>query len=139
MTKILACVLFASLLLAAGVALRATAAQDRTLQPGQPTQAKVWIQNRGDAESVPVSIQNMDREALPLRVQVIGTPTVTIGAASVLQARAARQLWEYKDVTIPSGQDPAAILNATGADGWETAGVAFATQGGTVIVMKRPR
>jgi type II secretory pathway component PulJ len=36
MTKMLACVLFASLLLAAGVALRATATQDRTLQPGQP-------------------------------------------------------------------------------------------------------
>jgi hypothetical protein len=139
MIKMLACVLFASLLLAAGVALRATATQDRTLQPGQPTQGKVWIQNRGDAEAVPVSIQSMAREAPPLRVLEMGTPTVTIGAASVLQARAARQPWEYKDVTIASGQGPAAILNGNGADGWETTGVAVATQGGTVIVMKRPR
>ena len=138
MTKTLACVLFACLLLAAGVALRVTAAQDRTPQPGQPTQGKVWIQNRGDAEAVPVSIQNMAKETPPLRVQVIGTPTVTIGAPSG-QARAARQLWEYQDVTIPSGQDSAALLNAAGADGWEATGLAVPVQGGTLVVMKRPR
>jgi hypothetical protein len=138
MTKTLACVLFACLLLAAGIALRATAAQDRTAQPGQPTQGKVWIQNRGDAEAVPVSIQNMTTEAPPLRVQVIGIPTVMIGAASG-QARAARQLWEYRYVTVSSGQDPTAILNAAGADGWEATGLAVPAQGGTLAVMKRPR
>lgn len=138
MTKTLACVLLACLLLAVGSALGATAAQDRTRQPGQPTQGKVWIQNRGDTEAVPVSIQNMAREASPLRVQVVGTPTVTIGAASG-QARAARQPWEYQGVPIPSGQDPAAILNAAGADGWEATGVTIAAPGATLVIMKRPR
>jgi len=77
MTKMLSCVLLACLLLAAGVAVRATAAQDRTSQPGQPTQGRVWIENRGDMEAVPVTIQNMATEAPPLRVQVMGTATVT--------------------------------------------------------------
>ena len=137
MTKTLACVLFACLLLAAGVALRATATQDGTPQPGQPTQGKVWIQNSGETEAVPVSIQDMASEAPPLRVQVIGTPTVTIGARS--EQAGGRPLWEYQDVTIPSGQDAAGLLNVAGADGWETTGVTVATQAGTVVVMKRPR
>jgi hypothetical protein len=128
MAKALACVHIACLLIAAGVALRAATVQDRTQQPGQPTQAKVWIQNRGVTEAVPVSIQEVAREAAPLRVQVIGTPTVAIAAASA-QTRAARQQWEYRDVTIPSGQDPAAALNAAGADGWEATGV-IPTQSG---------
>src|SRR5712692_200219 len=132
MTKTLACVLVACPLLAAGVALRATAAQDRTPQPGQPTQGRMWIQNRGDAEAVPVSIQHMASEAPPLRVQVVGTPTVMIGAASVVQARATRQPWEYQEVTIPSGQNAAAVLNAAGADGWEAVGVTVTLQGGTL-------
>jgi hypothetical protein len=138
MAKSILCVILACLSLAAGIAVHATAAQDRTAQPGQPTQGKVWIQNRGETEAVPVRIQNFAPEAPPLRVQVIGTATVTLGAASV-QVRAARQPWEYRDVTIPSSQGPAAILNAAGADGWEATGVAIPTQGGTLVVMRRPR
>jgi hypothetical protein len=138
MTKTLACVLFACFLLAVGFALRATAAQNLPLQPGQLTQERVWIQNRGEAEAVPVSIENMASEAPPLRVQVMGTPTVTIGAASG-QVRAVRPLWEYRSVTIPSSQDPAALLNAAGADGWEATGVTVGAQGGTIVVMKRPQ
>src|SRR5687767_12451060 len=71
MTKTLACALSACLLFAVGAPLRTTAAQDRTAQPGQPTQGKVWIQNRGDVEAVPVTIQNMATEGPPLRVQVV--------------------------------------------------------------------
>jgi hypothetical protein len=138
MIKILAGVVVACLLLAAGVALRATAAQDGTAQPGQPTQAKVWIQNRGELEAVPVTIQSVADDVPPLRVQVVGTPTVTLGAGSG-QAGVVRQLWEYRDVTISAGQGPAGLLNVAGADGWETAGVTVATQAGTVVVMKRPR
>lgn len=137
MTKTLTCMLLACLLLAGDAAIRATA-QDQTLQPGQPTQGKVWIQNRGDTEAVPVSIQTMASEVPPLRVQVIGTPTVTIGGPGG-QTAAIRQLWEYQDVTIPSGQDPAVLLNAAGADGWEATGVTVAAQGGTIVVMKRPQ
>jgi hypothetical protein len=138
MTKSLLCVLVACLSLAGGAAIRVSAGQDRTPQPGQATQAKVWIQNRGEQEAVPVSIQTMANEAPPMRVQVIGTPTVTMGAPGGL-IRAARQPWEYKNLTVPSDQDPAGILNAAGADGWETTGVVVALQGGTLVVVKRPR
>jgi hypothetical protein len=137
MTKALACVLVACLVLAAELATRATSAQDGTAQPGQPTQGRVWVENRGDKEAVSVSIQNMAEEAPPLRVQVIGP--MAVGAASG-QARGERRPWEYQDVTIPAGQSPAAVLNAAGADGWEATGVAVPIQGGgTLVVVKRPR
>ena len=112
--------------------------QDRTLTPGQPTQARVWIQNQGEREAVPVNIQNA-ASAQPLRVELAGAPLVTLGPASVVQARPARQVWEYRDLRIGAGQNPSNILNGAGADGWETTGVAIADQGGTVVVMKRPR
>ena len=131
MTKTIACVLSTCVVLAGGAVIRAKAPQDGTQKPGQATQAKVWIQNHGDAEAVPVTIQTMATEAPPLRVQVIGTP--------IVQARAVRQTWEYQNVTIQSGQNPAAILNSAGADGWEATGMAVPVQGGTLVVMKRPR
>ena len=136
MTKTLSCVLLTCLLLAAGAVLRARAAQDRTAQPGQPTQGKVWIQNHGDAEAVPVSIQSVAPEAPPLRVQIVGASTGATTASE--QVRSTRQQWEYQVVTLPSGQAPPAVLNAAGADGWEATGMT-ATQGGTLVVMKRPR
>ena len=68
----------------------------------------------------------------------MGTATVTMNALSA-QAGVARPLWEYQDVTIPSGQSPTTILNTAGADGWETTGLAVSVQGGTLVVMKRAR
>jgi hypothetical protein len=97
----------------------------------------VWIQNRGDAEAVPVSIQNLERTQ-PLRVQVVGTPTVRIDASSG-QPRSARQAWEYRSLTVPSGQDPTAALNTAGADGWEMTELVIPGQTGTFVVLKRPR
>jgi hypothetical protein len=138
MRKILSWGLAASLLAAGGGALFAMSPQDGTLTPGQPTQARVWIQNRGEREAVPVSIQNT-ASAPPLRVELAGAPVVTLGSASVVQTRTTRQLWEYQDLRIGAGQNPSNILNGAGADGWETTGVAITTQGGTIVVMKRPR
>jgi len=89
-------------------------------------------------EAVPVNIQN-DTSAPALRVQLMGAPTVTTGPGSFVQARTARQPWEYQAVRISAGQEPTAALNAAGADGWDTTGVTFTEQGRTVVVMKRPR
>jgi hypothetical protein len=125
-------------LLTCGAVMLADSSQDRTQQPGQPTQGKVWIQNRGETEAVPVNIQN-DTLAPPLRVQVTGIPTVTTGSGSVVQARTVRQPWEYRTVSISAGQDPATALNNAGGDGWDTTGVTVAEQGRTLVVMKRPR
>ena len=137
MKKTFACVLLACALLAGGTVMQQVLAQEGTQYPGQGTRANVWIQNRGDAEAVPVSIERVTSE-LPLRVEVTGEPMVTMDPRSVLQVRAARQSWGYRAVSVPAGQDPAAVLNGAGADGWETTGVALPSAGGTVILLKRP-
>jgi hypothetical protein len=137
MKKTFTFVLSACAVLAAGISMQRASAQDATLYPGQPTRANVWIQNRGDVEAVPVSIERMASEA-PLRVEVMGEPTVTMDPRSVLQVRAARQAWGYRAITVPAGQDAAVALNGVGADGWETTGVALPSAGGTVILLKRP-
>lgn len=137
--KTVAYLLLAYVLFASGAATLAALAQDQTQQPGQPTQARVWIQNRGVTEAVPVAIQPLASDVPPFRVELTGTPTVTIGSSSVVQVREARGSWEYRDINILSGQDVASLLNAAGADGWETTGVALAFQNRTIVVMKRPR
>jgi len=146
MTRTSAYVLFACALLAlsalftsfaGGTLVQRASAQDATQFPGQPTRANVWIQNRGDREAVPVSIENVSTESA-LRVEVAGIPRVTMDPASVVQVRAARQAWGYRAVSVSNGQDPTAVLNSAGADGWETTGVAISTGGGTVILLKRP-
>ena len=137
MNNTIAGVVAACVVLAGGVAMLPASAQDRTQQPGQPTQGKVWIQNRGDTEAVPVSIQYVAL-ASPLPVQVTGSPIVTMGSGSVVDLRVARQPWEYRTVSIAPGQDPASLLNTAGSEGWETTGVAIVEPGRTVVVMKRP-
>jgi hypothetical protein len=111
------------------------AGQDR---PGQISQAKVWVENRGRNEAVPVILQEV-MTPTPIGVQVIGTPTVTIAPATTVQARLVRQQWEYRTINTPSGPDAAGVLSAAGADGWETTGIVLSSQAGSPIVLKRPR
>jgi hypothetical protein len=129
--------LSAFLIVGAGAIAMISAAQDRTLTPGEPTQGKVWIQNRGTSEAVPVMIEN-GASGVPVRVAVIGDPTVTVASGNVA-TRAARQSWEYREVSVPAGQDLIAVLNTAGNDGWETTGMTFSDQRGTVVILKRPR
>jgi hypothetical protein len=98
----------------------------------------VWIQNQGEKEAVPVSIQNVAPGSL-LQVQVTGNPLVRIGPGSVVEARIARQSWEYRTLAVPAGQDPVAVLNGAGVDGWEATGLTVPATGGTIVFMKRPK
>jgi hypothetical protein len=107
-------------------------------RPGQISQAKVWVENRGRNEAVPVVIQDVTTSA-PIGVQVIGTPTVTIAPSNVVLARLVRQQWEYRTITLPSGADAAAVLSTAGADGWETTGIVLSNQPGSPVVLRRPR
>jgi hypothetical protein len=126
-------------LLVGGVAIVTSSAQDSTAQPGQPTRARVWIQNQGKTEAVPVTLQDVATDVPPLRVQLSGTPTVTIDSGNPVRSRVVRQRWEYRDLNIGPGEDPAIVLNAAGEDGWETTGIALVDRAGTTIVLKRPR
>jgi hypothetical protein len=120
---------------AGGAMLAAPGQADR---PGQIAQNKVWVENRGRGEAVPVAIQEVTT-GTPIGVQVIGTPTVMIAPSNVVQARLVRQQWEYRTITIPPGADTARVLTTAGADGWETTGIVLSNQAGSPLVMKRLR
>ncbi len=122
---------------AAGVMLAAPGGQGQD-RPGQIGQARVFVENRGRSDAVPVVLQDV-MTPTPIGVQVIGTPTVTIAPASVVQARLARQQWEYRTVDLEREQDPAAALSRAGAEGWETTGIQLLNRAGAPVVMKRPK
>jgi hypothetical protein len=119
---------------AGGAMLAAPAAQGQD-RPGQIGQARVFVENRGRNEAVPVAIQDAMMTA-PLGVQVVGTPTVAV--STVVQARLIRQAWDYRIVRVASGQDVSNAVSAAGADGWEATGLQ-SDSSGTVVLLKRPR
>jgi hypothetical protein len=117
-----------------GSAAMLAAPEQNTQQPGQPTEAHVWVQNRGRREAVPVDLQesNLDN---PLRVRIMnGEP----GQAAPILVRVAVPLWDYKLVTVPPTADMAALLTVQGSTGWETTGAAVTAAEGTTFLLKRP-
>jgi hypothetical protein len=107
----------------------------QTAQPGQMTPARVWVQNRGDGEAVPVAVREVHLDK-PLTVHVSnGEP----GSGDGVQTRTARQSWDYETAEIPAGKDAAALLNARGALGWEAIGTLNVAADKTTILLKRPR
>ena len=135
MQTALAAAALGGIVLTGGAMLAAPGQLDR---PGQISQAKVWVENRGRNEAVPVAIQDIITST-PIGVQVVGTPTVTIAPASIVQARLVRQVWDYRTITIPTGADAARVLSTAGADGWETTGIVLSNQDDSPLVLKRPR
>ena len=125
------------LVMAGGMMLAAPAraGQDR---PGQIGQARVFVENTGKNQAVPVALQDAALPT-PLNVQVVGTPTVAFAPTAVVQARVVRQAWEYRTVRIQAGQDAAVALSTAGADGWEAMGIQPADAAGMIVVLKRPR
>jgi hypothetical protein len=103
--------------------------------PGQMTQARVWVQNRGSGEAVPVDLREVNIST-PLRVQIVGggdSPSSTVAARKV------RQPWEYATVAVTGAADAANALGQRGAEGWETTGIAWTVGDTTTLLLKRPR
>jgi hypothetical protein len=124
-----ACLATASAALVAG--------QQTTLTPGQMTEARVKIENRGPGEAVPVDLRDVNiRE--PLRVQVINGD-ITHPTIQPVPVRLVRPSWDYTTITLTADQDIARVLNARGAEGWETTGVTLPTAQGPTLVLKRQR
>jgi hypothetical protein len=132
--KIAVALAFSALLVGGPMPL---AAPDQSY-PGQPTQARVWIQNQGLVEAVPVSLQAIAGDAT-MKVQVVGTQSVAVSSAPVLDTRRARQTWEYHRVLATADDDLTPQLSQLGRDGWETAFQYMTTRGGLAVVLKRPR
>ena len=122
--------------LTAGGAMLAAPSQDR---PGIATQARVWVENRGQNEAVPVSVIGGVQVTGTASVAISGTPTVALAPATTVQTRAARQMWEYRMLRVPTGGDMGALLSTAGLDGWEATGLQMPEQTATGVVMKRPR
>ena len=118
------------------VVAHVSAGQEVTAAPGQMTRARVWVENRSRSEAIPIVVQNVARDALPLRVQLVGA---TDPNDTTLTTRAARQRWEYRSVRVPVGSDPAVMLTGSGVEGWEAAGLTTASDGATVVLLKRPQ
>jgi len=53
--------------LAAGASVM-VAAPGQTRQPGQMTQARVWVQNRGRSEAVPMELSNVNLDEQPVHL-----------------------------------------------------------------------
>jgi hypothetical protein len=124
---------FVSLLVVWSTAM--LAAPEQTLQPGQMTQAHVWVQNRGRGEAVPVDLRESNLEN-PLRVRIVnGEPN----QVDPIIVRMVVPRWDYRSVTLTPGQDMVPALSGLGVGGWETTGIVFTSAEGTTVLLKRPR
>ena len=115
------------------------AAPDQT-RPGEMTQAKVWIQNSGRAQAVPVELRDVAMDA-PLRVQAMNGEAnpQSVRVSSPVRAQLLKQEWDYDVVVVPAGAKAAPILKPLGLAGWETTGVAWMAGEQTTLLLKRPR
>jgi hypothetical protein len=134
------------LVLSAAAGPLAAPAQDAVARPGDPTKARVWVENRDPSEALPVVVHEVATPVsvqvvgpAPVTVQVAGTPTVAIAPTTTVQARLVRQPWEYRTINVKSPQDMATLLATAGAEGWEATGVQAANQAGIAILLKRPK
>jgi hypothetical protein len=104
--------------------------QQRGNEPGMPTQARVWIENRGPAQAIPVNVA----ETAGVRV----VAPVALDASTIVNTHAARQQWEYRTIPIAPSEDVPAALKTAGAEGWEAVAVIGAASN-TAVLLKRPR
>ena len=113
--------------------------QQTTQTPGQMTQARVWIENRGKGEAVPVTLQESVLDA-PIRVRVVNAQ-VNSGLDEPANVRIVRQprVWQYQTVIVKPDENLATALSAAGAAGWETTGLALTSAQGTTVLLKRLR
>src|SRR5256885_8427951 len=126
-----------AVMLVVGSTMRAAPDQTR---PGEMTQGKVWIQNRGRAEAVPVELRDANLDA-PLRVQAMNGDAnpQAVRVTSSVRAQLLKQEWEYDVVLIEPSAKAAQILKPLGLAGWETTGVAWMAGEQTTLLLKRPR
>jgi hypothetical protein len=126
-------------LVAAAASAIGAAPDQTTITPGQMTQARVWVQNHGVGEAVPVDIRGADLDTShALRVRVVNGETSS--GVLALRAQLTASVWDYRTLTLKADQQPARELAQAGAEGWETTGLAWpAGDGGTLLLLKRPR
>lgn len=119
-------VLIACALVIAGfvtIASSGQVARPGTEHPGELTAGRMWIENRGIDEAIPVVLQE----------------PIALAQPAPVQARVVQQPWEYRTVVVGADQEMAEVLTRAGADGWEAVSVLAPTTRGTPVLLKRPR
>jgi hypothetical protein len=106
-------------------------------QPGQMTQARVWVMNSGRTEAVPISLRDVTLDR-PMRV-VVANGEAGSGSTASLRVQLVPSVWDYQTVTVAGADDAARTLAKAGAEGWETTGIAWPESNRTALLMKRPR
>jgi hypothetical protein len=119
-----------------GLAGSALVAAPEQTYPGQPTQGRILVENRGPQQSIPVTVHQIDGAA-SVRVNVQGTPSVSV--SGLVESRRARQNWEYQRLVAQPDDDIAPELNRLGNAGWEASLQYMTPRGAVVVVLKRPR
>src|SRR4051812_35602467 len=123
-------------LVVAGTSILA-APQQTTTQAGQMTKARVWVENRGRNEAIPIDLRDANLD-VPLKVQVMnGDPGFT--RTNPVQVTEIRKGWEYVTVALGPTDDITKALAPLGVVGWETTGIAFVGGDKTTLLLKRPR
>ncbi len=108
-------------------------------RPGEMVPARMWIENRGRGEAIPVTLEGLGELPKPLRIEVAGVPTVTLTPSTVVDTKAAFQRWDHQAITIPAGQNVEASLRAAGNDGWEAVSAQVLPNNSMFVLLKRPR
>lgn len=103
-------------------------AAQSTVRPGDPTQARVWVENRAPNEAVPVAVE---RIAATSNVRLVAIDPQTLIRVST------RQEWEYRSMAVTPA-DAAQQLQMLGQQGWEAVGVLQAGPNGPTLLLKRP-
>ena len=142
MTRTLLGGLTVGALVFAGSAIIAAPAQK---YPGQPTDARVWIENRTKPEAIAISVQDVAQDA-NMNVRVTAMPPVTPVSIAKMPSvtvdggvERKRQAWQYQTLMVRPGQDIAAELNRAGGENWEVTGSQTQDANGILFIMKRPR
>jgi hypothetical protein len=133
MRRMLVSLLSGYLVFTAGLVLVAAPGQG---QAGVLDPSRVWVQNRGSGEAVPVVIEPLSPD-MPLPVQVTAMPAMTV--AGVVPVQQARQVWEYQALAVSPAEDPVTMLMEAGGDGWEVTGVQIPSPSGITLILKRLR
>src|SRR5215472_9382376 len=81
-------------------------------QPGRPSPANVWVQNKGPEEAIPTTL--------------LGRSVVALEPDTTIATRTAPQAWLYRTIEV-RGEDVAGGLERAGQDGWEAVGILVAT------------
>ena len=124
-------------LLVAGASAVSAPGQYPTARPGDIPRPDVWVMNHGSSEAIPVDLRDANL-ARPLDIHVVnGERNSSIPPVRVSVAQTA---WDYRTATVKPDDQLGRTLNALGAEGWETTGIAWpGTDGGTMLLLKRPR